>query len=196
MVMTKLEAVNIALDAIGEASVSTLSSGTEDAETAQRMLGETTREILSEGWHFNQRKTYLTRDSGNRFVVPGNALSVDTIEEHAYIDVIAVGGYVFNKIRETNVWTSPQRLRVELVLSFDFSELPFLLQNYIARANAVKFQRSVVGSVSRDSFVYQEFMAAKSAALSDDNLTQDPNMIHDNPGSYAALYRPNRFFGL
>lgn len=194
MTMTKLEAVNIALDAIGETSVNTLSSGIEDAETAERMLGETTRSILSEGWLFNTRVVYLTPDTSGRFVVPGNALSIDTVEEHGYIDVIADGGYLTRTETGSNVWTL-RKLRVEIVYSYDFEALPFTLRDYIAKANAVKFQKSSLGSVSKNSLIYGEYLEARTRVLSDDNLKADPNMLRDNPGSRMALYRNNRLYG-
>ena len=56
MALTKLEAVNIVLDAIGESPVSSLTSGLPDAEAAEAKLDEVRTEILSRGWHQNMEK--------------------------------------------------------------------------------------------------------------------------------------------
>ena len=50
MSLTKLEAVNMVLDAIGESPVSSLTSGLPDAEAAEAKLDEVRVEILSRGW--------------------------------------------------------------------------------------------------------------------------------------------------
>ena len=45
--LTKLEAVNIVLDSIGETPVSSLTSGLPDAESAEAKLDEVTTEVLA-----------------------------------------------------------------------------------------------------------------------------------------------------
>jgi len=194
MPMTKLEAVNIALDAIGEDSVSTLSSGTSDAETAERMLDETTRTILSEGWLFNTRVQYLTKNTEGKIVVPGNALSIDTYGEHGSINAINFGGFLLDLDTNLDTWTAT-KIRCEIIYSYDFAVLPFTLQDYIAHANAIAFQMASMGSVSRNSLLYQRYSEAKIRVMSDDNLKGDPNILRDNPGSREAMYRNNRLYG-
>ncbi len=195
MTMTKLEAVNIALDAIGEEAVNSLASATADAESAERMLDEAKREVLSQGWGFNTRTIYLTLDVDGRFVVPGNALSVVTTGPHALFDVVVDGGYLLNKYTNSTVWGSPNKIQVEIVYDRDFEVLPYTLSNYIARYNAVRFQKRALGSISRNSLAYQDLMDAKAIALADDNIKRGDSMIWGNSGSAEAMYRRNRFTG-
>ena len=51
--MTKLEAVNLMLDSIGESPVSSLSSGLADAETAERIFNQVDKDVQAVGWHVN-----------------------------------------------------------------------------------------------------------------------------------------------
>jgi len=51
--LTKLDAVNRCLRAIGEARINSLDSGVPDAADAEALIDETVTEILGSGWHFN-----------------------------------------------------------------------------------------------------------------------------------------------
>lgn len=79
MGLTKLEAVNIILDAIGETPVSSLESGLPDAEAAETKLNEINKTVQAKGWHQNtEKKLKLMPDSNKNIIVPANYLRVDT----------------------------------------------------------------------------------------------------------------------
>ena len=79
MGLTKLEAVNIILDSIGETPVSSLESGLPDAEAAVTKLDEINKTVQSKGWHQNtEKKLKLVPDSNKNIVVANNYLRVDT----------------------------------------------------------------------------------------------------------------------
>ena len=60
--MTELEAVNILLTTIGEAPVNTLTGNqVTDVTVATQVLLEISREIQSQGWHFNR----IRRETGS-----------------------------------------------------------------------------------------------------------------------------------
>ena len=58
---TELEAVNIMLSTIGEAPVNNLDSGLVDAETAETILKNVSRDVQSHGWNFNSEPDYTLR---------------------------------------------------------------------------------------------------------------------------------------
>ena len=69
---TQLEAVNSMLSYISESPVNAipadLTTLPPSAEIAVNLLAETSREVQSEGWHFNTEKEYeLTADGDNKF---------------------------------------------------------------------------------------------------------------------------------
>ena len=91
MAITKLQAVNLMLDAIGEKPVSSLTSGLADAEQAERMFDRVNTDVQSVGWNVNRdRKFELTRDADNKFPLPITTLSVDTVDEHNINDLLNV----------------------------------------------------------------------------------------------------------
>ena len=89
MSMTKLEAVNQMLDAIGEDPVSSLSSGLDDAESAERFLDRLSKVVQAKGWHVNtDENLLLVRNTSNHIPLPNNTLCVDTVRTSSYIDVV------------------------------------------------------------------------------------------------------------
>jgi hypothetical protein len=50
---TKLEAVNVCLTNIGEAPVASLTGLQVDAQVASSIIDEVSREVQSNGWHWN-----------------------------------------------------------------------------------------------------------------------------------------------
>ena len=76
--LTKLDAVNIVLNSIGETPVSSLTSGLPDAEAAESKLDGTIKEVLAKGWHQNlERGIIMSRNRDGEIVVPRQYLRVD-----------------------------------------------------------------------------------------------------------------------
>lgn len=193
--MTKLEAVNLMLDAIGEDPVNSLSSGNPDAEDAERRLGSVTKDVLDVGWHYNTRIRELVADNSGYITVPGNALSVDTVDKDAHLDVVVVNSRLYDLDEETDVWTVGRKVKCQIIYSFDFADLPYALQRYIAARAAREFQESVMGSVSLDSFTARQEQMALENLNGHQAEKDDFNMVTDNGLLGAALYRNNRFWG-
>ena len=76
---SKLDAVNSILIGTGEAPVNTLGSGLQEAEIAEVILDNISREVQSRGWTFNTdiRKT-LTKDESGYINLPSNCINIDT----------------------------------------------------------------------------------------------------------------------
>ena len=88
-VTTKLEAVNVMMTAIGETPVNSITqSTTTDVAIAIQILDNVTREVQSVGWHFNTDVNYkLTPNASSQFVLPINALRIDTSHNSAHLDL-------------------------------------------------------------------------------------------------------------
>ena len=77
--LTKLDAVNIILNVIGETPVSTLTSGLPDAEAAETSLNLTIKEVLAKGWQQNSEiSIYMSKNYDQEILVPNQYLRVDT----------------------------------------------------------------------------------------------------------------------
>ena len=141
--ITKLDAVNIILDSIGETPVSSLTSGLPDAEAAEAKLDETTLEVLSKGWHQNiEREIKLAPNSDKEIVIPRQYLRVDTVGESKETNIAVRLQDGKRKLFDVKEYTFKfdRQLYVDVVIELEFEALAFELQNYIAHRAARKFQ--------------------------------------------------------
>lgn len=194
--MTKLEAVNLMLDAIGEDPVNSLSSGNPDAEDAERRLDTVTKDVLDVGFHYNTRIRDLIADNSGYITVPGNALSVDTVEKDKHLDVVVVNSRLYDLDENTDVWDVGKSVRCQIIYAYDFADLPRSLARYIAARSAREFQESVMGSVSLDSFTARQEQMALENLQGTEAEKDDRNMVTGNGLLGAALFRNNRYRGL
>ena len=145
MALTKLEAVNIVLDAIGESPVSSLTSGLPDAEAAESKLDEVRVEILSRGWHQNiEKDVTLKRDANNEILLSNIYLRVDSTGADKSINVVQRYSNGKRKLFDikNRSYTFTNDLVVDIIVDIPFDELTVELQNYIAARAARKFQES------------------------------------------------------
>ena len=201
--MTKLEAVNLALDAIGEAPVNSLSSGLADAETAERILNQTNRDVQSIGWHCNRDRKYtLTRDSNNQFSLPAKTLTVDTVDEDKHKNLVERAGFLYDVKNATNTFNSANdndwsTLYVDIVMEQDFEDLTYSLQRYIAARAARELQELVLSSVALDGFTRRKESECYAVLLQDEAEREDANVLYDNDFAYKITHRRNnRLYGI
>lgn len=189
--LTKLEAVNLMLDAIGESAVNSLSTGTPDAEKAERRLDRVVIDAQLDGWETNTDIRWITPNVNGEFVVPGSALACDTVEHSQHIPVKYRDGKLYDPTNNTFIWTLP-KLRVEIIYAKQFEELSYPLRRYIAAKAARVFQEAELGAVQRDSAARLEERDAWIDLITAENEAGDPNRILDNPGSLHHLNRRYR----
>ena len=210
--ITDLEAVNDMLLSIGEAPVNNLNSGLPDAELAERVLGETSRQVQLKGWHVNtSRAVKLVRDSDNMYNVGVDALRVDTANPRgrmvarppssAHINVSVrrnIGNtkfILFDVANNTETWTTPTSLTVDIVVLIPFDTLTPALQLYIAKLAGRKFQTGVMGSQVLREFTQVDIDEALEDAMQEDAENEDYNLILDSPHVFDIAYRNNPGFG-
>lgn len=196
--LTKLEAVNIILNSIGETPVSSLASGLPDAEEAEAKLDATALEVLSKGWHQNvERGLYLSRQASGEIVVPNHYLRVDTVDEDRNINVTIreQGGRrkVFDVINQK--FKFDKDIKCNVIVSIEYEGLTFELQNYIAQRAARKFQESVMGSAQLDNFMVRQEQEAYAALLDGEAETEDNNILRDSAHVAYATTRYHAYSG-
>ena len=122
---SKLDAVNSILIGTGEAPVNTLGSGLQEAEIAEVILDNISREVQSRGWTFNTdiRKT-LTKDESGYINLPSNCINIDTttLLRDYDTDVVERGRRLYDRITNSFVFTKDIVTDIVLLLAFD--ELP------------------------------------------------------------------------
>lgn len=187
--MSKLEAVNICLRAIGQAPVTTLEGDLwPDVESAVGTIDDLSCSVQSRGWHWNREKMYLTPADNGHITLPANTASVDTVDEHAYINAVQRGTKMYNKEDNTYVFTQP-RLRVLITQLFPFEDLPLHARIFITASAAVELQQDELGSDSVDKRLKERVQRAWVSLMRDETRNGDFNMLRDSWTVQGALAR-------
>lgn len=184
---TTLEAVNDLLDAIGEAPVSSLNDLALDAASALATLQRTSREVQTEGWHWNTFVRRLAANSDKEFLVPSTTVRVDTIGSSTRVDVVLHGNKLFDRrpFKNTTVFEETS-LDVETVEILGFEQLPEVARQYIYIRAARIFQEKELGSSSLSRFDRGDELDARASLEDDQHRTSDRTMIE---GHYQSLAR-------
>jgi len=144
---TQLSAVNSMLSTIGEAPVNSLSSGLLDAETAETVLNEVSRDVQSLGWNFNSEfNLKLAADNSGNVVLPDSVLRADATAKYrsSKNEYVQRGTRMYDKVNHTfNIGNS---LALDVVVLLAFDQLPEVARRFITVKASRLFQERVVGS--------------------------------------------------
>ena len=180
---TKLEAVNSMLSTIGEAPVNSLSSGLVDAETAETVLNEVSRDVQSTGWNFNSEPDYtIAADSGGNVVLPSEIVRADLANSEtkfrsAKNEYVQRGNKMYDKIKHT--FNIAKSLKLDVVVLLDFETLPEVARRYIAVKASRLFQERVVGSDTLSTMNRQDEQTALFALREMEGDNGDYNIFDD-----------------
>jgi hypothetical protein len=125
--VTKLQAVNASLLAIGQQLVATLDDALDiDATQALILLDEINEEIQSEGWAFNtDENVVLTPNSQTgKIAIPTNYINVRSIGTPT---VQVRNGKLYNQSTQTDVFTSNVTAEVVRLVPYEEAPAPFAL---------------------------------------------------------------------
>ena len=187
----EIDAVNTMLSTVGEPPVSTLDDALQsDASIARNILTEVSREVQTQGWHFNTvREVVLTADGadGDRIKVADNAVRVDLEPQHTgSYDIVQRGSYLYDRKGQTDAFSGTLKATVMYVLEWD--ELPEPARRYITIRAARIFQDRFVGSGDHHSFnTMDEFRAL--AILKEFESNTGEHSIFDNYDVYRVIDR-------
>ena len=158
---------------IGESPVNSISDTNAlpvSAATAVTVLDETSREVQTEGWHFNtEKKVTLTRAGDNTITLSNDILEVDTID--ISIDIVQRGLSLFNRSKNTS--TFDKDLEVNLTRYLDWDSLPEVGRRYISLRASRIFQGRIVGSRELEALIARDEYSARSRLLEADSATSD-----------------------
>jgi hypothetical protein len=178
---TQLEAVNSMLGYIGEAPVTSISSPSTlpvSASTALTILDEVSREVQSEGWHFNtEYDVTLSPDSGNsnKIVLSTDVIEADVVDHSA--DIVPRGLTLYDRKNNTTAFTKD--IKVSLIRLLDWDSLPELARRYITLRSSRTLQARIVGSRELEALIARDEFTAKARLEEFDSRTSD-RTIFDN----------------
>jgi hypothetical protein len=167
--LTKLEAVNECLAAIGEAPVTSLAGDLPlDAELAEKEVDRCDREVQARGWSFNSDfDVSLEPDGSNEIVLDAAVLRVEAVLRS--VDIAIRGGKLYDLVEQSFTFTSPVRVNQVVALSFD--DLPQVAREYIAKRAARKFAEKALAGPQPT--LRDDEREAKAALLRNDARTRD-----------------------
>lgn len=184
---TKLEAVNVCLTNIGEAPVASLTGLQVDAQVASSIIDEVSREVQSNGWHWNTEVHTISPNISNQILLPANTLRVDTVEKDRSLDVVQRGMKLYD--RKDNTYTFTGSLRLHLTVALDFDEIPEAARRYITMRSSRVFQERTLGSESLSKFNRGDEQQAWALLQHEEAETGDHNMITDSYSTYTTVAR-------
>jgi|TARA_R100001510_G_scaffold56900_1_gene63433 hypothetical protein len=176
---SQLEAVNTMLGYIGEAPVNSISNTSElpvSAANAVSILDEVSREVQSEGWHFNTVKDYVLSPTNNSITLPNNTLQVDH-DGTEDVDLVQRGLSLFDRKNQTTTFTND--IKVTITFLLDWDDLPEQARRYIALKAARSLQSRLVGSRELEALIIRDEFAAKANLERADSSNAD-RTIFDN----------------
>lgn len=176
---TQLEAVNVMLGNIGESPVtalSPLSSLPVSARTAISVLDEVSRDVQSEGWHFNTvNKVTLSPNVNGEIFLTDDVLHIDTLDHSK--DIVQRGQQLFDRGDNTLVFDNDLKVTVTYLL--DFTELHEQARRYITLKASRVFQGRIVGSQELEQQILREELKARQNLEEADGIGSD-RTIFDN----------------
>jgi hypothetical protein len=187
---SKLDAVNTMLSSIGEAPVSSLSSGLIEAEIAESILDTVDREVQSMGWHFNTElnKSFAQTLAGE-ILLPADILRADATLKANSPNLVQRGLKMYDRTNHTfNVGTDAA---LDVVVQLAFNDVPEVAKRYIVLRATRIFQDRVVGSQTLHEFQQQDENRA-FVELRDFDKAADDHNIFDNYDTFSIIDRQGR----
>lgn len=159
---TQLAAVNTMLGYIGEAPVNSISNTSElpvSAANAVTILNEISKDVQSEGWHFNITREYVLSPTNSAITLPSNTLQVDH-EGTEDVDLVQRGLSLYDRKNQTSTFTSD--IKVTIVQELDWDSLPEQARRYITLKATRSLQSRLVGSAELEQLILRDEFAAKA----------------------------------
>lgn len=187
---TKLDAVNTMLSAIGEAPVSSLSSGLIEAEIAETILNTVDREVQSMGWHFNtELNKSFAQDTSGQVILPADILKADATLVANSPDLVQRGLKMYD--RKNHTFNIGKNVGLDVVVQLEFADVPEVAKRYMVLRATRIFQDRVVGSATLHGFHEKDENRALMELREFDKSADDDN-IFDNYDTFSIIDRQGR----
>jgi len=189
---SELEAVNTILSTIGESPLNTLSGSLPvDGTIAKNVLSEVSREVQSQGWHFNTHyKVTLSRDTNNKIPLATNIVRVE-IDPRKYskvsYDIVQRNNELYNLAKNEETFdTNFTDATVVYLLPFD--EIPEQAKRYITIRSARIFHDRTLGANTIHKFSQEDEAKSLSILKQAESHTGDYS-IFDTPEQAYTIIR-------
>lgn len=149
--MQLLEAINIALRAIGESEIVSESTSNPSAGIIKSAITQNRRSLLATGWWFNTVEQTLTPNTDKRITPPYNTLAIYGIAGNKFS---LRDGWLYDLINRTTEFT--EATYIKSFIDFEFEDLPEYAAEYIATRVAAETYRNDIGADSNYQILTQD----------------------------------------
>lgn len=192
MALSKLDAINQCLAAIGSAPVSSEDDPNLDAAMASNTLDQVSEDIQSMGWWFNMEGNWkLTPDSNGEIFVPNNALSLTAWSTSRQCDLSIRGRKIYDAVSHsfnlTSLVNKDGKIEFLFIFELPFEDLPPVARYAVMYRARRLFAKDVEGDTNKFS---QDTKYEESAFLNLDRTekrNRKHNMLRDNPQTSSAV---------
>ena len=188
---SELEAVNTILSTIGEAPLNTLTGSLPvDGTIAKNVLSEVSREVQSQGWHFNTHyKVTLSRDTNNKIPLATNIVRVE-VDPRRYskvsYDIVQRNNELYNLAKNEDTFdTNFKDATVVYLLPFD--EIPEQAKRYITIRSARIFHDRTLGANTIHKFSQEDEAKSLSILKQAESHTGDYSIFDSPEQAYTIL---------
>ena len=190
---TKLEAVNKALQMMGEAPLNSLQGLFGLGNLAETTINSVSRKIQVEGWSFNtDYQQSLVRDSTTNHISVGDNVSRIVVDHFDYpdIDVVQRGKKLYD--RKNNTYEFQENIKADITYILDWEDLPEHARNYIMVKTGRELQENMIGSKDLTEINIILEQESRSQFLEEETTLSEHNMIrgHANRSYPVKTYKP------
>lgn len=175
---TELDAVNLALEAIGESPVSSLDNADLlESGQAHRLLTSESRAHQAKGWTYNTDigATLLPQSDGT-ILLPANILG---FLPKAGRKLTYRGGKVYDPLKQT--FNIGQSVTADLILFLAFEDIPEAARMFVAIRAARKMQDKHLGDSQLHQFNASDELDAWAEFLHREGEDADYNIVDNSP---------------
>ena len=191
---SKLEAVNKALQMMGEAPLNSLQGLFGLGNLAETTIDSVSRKLQTEGWSFNtDYEVTLMRDSTTNQISVGTNVSRVYVDPYDYpdVDVIQRGSRLYD--RKNNTYEFKQDLAADVTVILDWEDLPEHARVYIMTKTGRELQESMIGSKDLTEINLLVEQEVRSQFLEEETMLSDHNILrgHNRRVNPMRTYRPS-----
>ena len=190
---SKLQAVNKALQMMGESPLNSLQGLLGLGNLAEETLDSVSRKVQAEGWSFNtDYQMTLTRDSTTNEISVGTNVSRVVIDPYEYydIDVVQRGSRLYD--RKNNTYVFLIDLKADMTVILEWDDLPEHARVYIMTKAGKELQENMIGSKDLTEINMVLEQEARTQFLEEETTLSEHNMLrgHARKGYPVQGFRP------
>ena len=190
---SKLQAVNKALQMMGESPLNSLQGLLGLGNLAEETLDSVSRKVQVEGWSFNtDYQMTLTRDSTTNEISVGTNVSRVVIDPYEYydVDVVQRGSRLYD--RKNNTYVFSIDLKADMTDILDWDDIQEHARLYIMTKAGKELQDNMIGSKDLTEINMVLEQEARSQFMEEETTLSEHNMLrgHARKGYPVQGFRP------